>query len=158
MDVHPENLNLMPLVRSVIADYKQRAESKNITVNFDSKKDYVIMGDKNSLNSVFSNLISNAVKYSPQNKSVHINFSFKEGYVTTEIKDEGPGLTMKDKEKIFEKFAKLSAKPTGGEESIGLGLSLVKKLVNLNNGKVWVESEQGKGASFFVKLPGKEVH
>src|SRR5262249_13779229 len=156
LEVHPENLHLLPLISSIISDYKQRADTKNIAIHFDEKDDFIIMSDKNSLNSVFSNLLSNAIKYSPQGKNIIINFSFKEGYVTTEIKDEGPGLTMKDKEKIFEKFAKLSAKPTGGEDSIGLGLSLVKKLVNLNNGKVWVESEPGKGASFFVKLPAKE--
>jgi signal transduction histidine kinase len=156
LEVNPENLNLIAILQSIIEDYRQRADTKNITINFDIKKDYVITGDKNSLNSVFSNLISNAVKYSPKDKNIFINTSFKDGYVLTEIKDEGPGLTMKDKEKIFQKFAKLSARPTGGEDSIGLGLSLVKKLVNINNGKVWVESEHGKGSSFFVKLPATE--
>lgn len=155
LEVHPENLSLTSILESVIADYKLRMDAKGITVNFESKNDYMITGDKNSLNSVFSNLISNAVKYSPKEKNIFINTSFKDGYVLTEIKDEGPGLTMKDKEKIFQKFAKLSARPTGGEDSIGLGLSLVKKLVNLNNGKVWVESEYGNGSTFFVKLPGK---
>ncbi len=157
LEVHPENLSLISIINSTITDYKQRADTKNISINFEAEKDYIIMGDKNSLNSVFSNLISNAVKYSPKDKSILINTSFKDGYVLTEVKDEGPGLTMKDKEKIFQKFAKLSARPTGGEDSIGLGLSLVKKLVNINNGKVWVDSEQGKGSSFFVKLPGKEI-
>ena len=157
LEVYPENLSLDVILSSVIEDYQLRADSKNITLNFIHKSDYTILGDKNSLNSVFSNLLSNAIKYSPKDKNIFINVSFKDGYILTEIKDEGPGLTMKDKEKIFQKFAKLSARPTGGEDSIGLGLSLVKKLVNINNGKVWVESEQGKGASFFVKLPGKEA-
>lgn len=157
LEVHPENLSLISIINSTIADYKQRAEAKNISINFEARKDFIILGDKNSLNSVFANLISNAVKYSPKDKNVFVNTSFKDGYVLIEIKDEGPGLTMKDKEKIFQKFAKLSARPTGGEDSIGLGLSLVKKLVNINNGKVWVDSEQGKGSSFFVKLPGKEI-
>jgi len=155
LEVHPENLSISNIINSVINDYHERAEAKNIEIHFNSEKDFTLIGDKNSLISVFTNLISNAVKYSPKDKSVFINNSFKDGYILTEIRDEGPGLTMKDKEKIFEKFAKLSAKPTGGEDSTGLGLSLVKKLVNVNNGKVWVESEQGKGSSFFVKLPGK---
>jgi len=145
------------MLDSIIHDYKHRADAKSITLNFNNNNDYEIIGDKNSLNSVFSNLVSNAVKYSPQNKNIFITTTFKDGYVQTEVKDEGPGFTMKDKEKLFQKFAKLSARPTGGEDSIGLGLSLVKKLVNINNGSVWVESEQGKGASFFVKLPGKKI-
>ncbi|MBS1493578.1 MAG: tetratricopeptide repeat protein [Bacteroidetes bacterium] len=157
LEVHPEQLNIVPIISSVIEDYKMRAEDKNIKIHFNSENDFSLMGDRNSLNSVFSNLISNAIKYSPRDKNVYIINTFKEGYILTEIKDEGPGLTMKDKEKIFEKFAKLSARPTGGEESTGLGLSLVKKLVNVNNGKVWVESEHGKGASFFVKLPGRPL-
>jgi signal transduction histidine kinase len=156
LEVHPENINLVSTLDSIISDYKQRADAKNININFNTEKDYTIFGDRSSLNSVFANLISNAVKYSPKDKNIFIKTSFRDGYVLTQIKDEGPGLTMKDKEKIFQKFAKLSARPTGGEDSIGLGLSLVKKLVNINNGKVWVESEYGHGASFFVKLPGKE--
>lgn len=156
LEVHPENLSIVSIIDSTIKDYQERADNKHITIHFNGEKDFTLLGDKNSLQSVFSNLISNAIKYSPKDKNVFISNSFKDGYILTEIKDEGPGLTLKDKEKIFQKFAKLSARPTGGEESTGLGLSLVKKLVNVNNGKVWVESEPGKGASFFVKLPGKE--
>lgn len=157
LEVYPEHLSLVTMLDSIIHDYKHRADAKSITLNFSNNHDYEIISDKNSINSIFSNLISNAIKYSPQNKNIFITITFKDGYVQTEVKDEGPGLTIKDKEKIFQKFAKLSAKPTGGEDSIGLGLSLVKKLVNFNNGSVWVESEQGRGSSFFVKFPGKEI-
>ncbi|MCK4983350.1 MAG: ATP-binding protein, partial [Victivallaceae bacterium] len=69
------------------------------------------------------------------------------------VKDSGPGLNDKDKEKLFKRFAKMSAKPTGGEHSTGLGLSIVKKLVDKMHGKVWCESEEGNGAEFKVELP-----
>ena len=75
-----------------------------------------------------------------------------DGKARAEIKDEGPGLTEEDKKKIFGKFQRLSAKPTGGEQSTGLGLSIVKKYVEAMNGKVWCESEQGKGANFIVEF------
>ncbi|RUA29994.1 MAG: histidine kinase, partial [Bacteroidetes bacterium] len=68
-------------------------------------------------------------------------------------KDQGPGLTEEDKSLIFKKFQKLSAQPTAGENSTGLGLSIVKKYVDLLNGEVWVESEEGKGSTFYVALP-----
>jgi signal transduction histidine kinase len=73
--------------------------------------------------------------------------------VRIEIQDEGPGLTEQDKTKLFTKFARLSAKPTGQESSTGLGLSIVKRLVDEMNGQVWCESEHGKGATFIVELP-----
>jgi signal transduction histidine kinase len=70
-----------------------------------------------------------------------------------EVQDEGPGLSDEDKKKLFGKFARLSARPTGGEHSTGLGLSIVKRLVEAMHGRVWCESELGKGATFIVELP-----
>ncbi|MCU0427116.1 MAG: tetratricopeptide repeat-containing sensor histidine kinase [Candidatus Kapabacteria bacterium] len=75
------------------------------------------------------------------------------GYVRLEIADEGPGISEEDMKKMFGKFARLSARPTGGEHSTGLGLSIVKKMVEAMNGRVWCESELGKGATFVVELP-----
>ena len=75
------------------------------------------------------------------------------GAARCEVQDEGPGLSTEDRKKLFCKFARLSAKPTGGEHSTGLGLSIVKKMVEAMNGKVWCESEPGKGATFIVELP-----
>ena len=70
-----------------------------------------------------------------------------------EVQDQGPGLSADDQKKLFGKFARLSAKPTGGEHSTGLGLSIVKKMVEAMNGKVWCESKLGQGATFIVELP-----
>jgi len=74
------------------------------------------------------------------------------GKARAEIKDEGPGLTKDDMKKLFGKFQRLSARPTGGEHSTGIGLSIVKKYVEAMNGKVWCESEPGKGANFIVEF------
>jgi len=73
--------------------------------------------------------------------------------IRCEIKDEGVGLSKTDQQKLFGKFTRLSTKPTGGEHSTGLGLFIVKKLVSTMNGKVWCESELGKGATFIVTFP-----
>jgi signal transduction histidine kinase len=69
------------------------------------------------------------------------------------VRDEGPGLTAHDREKLFGKFARLSTQPTGGEHSTGLGLSVVKRRTELQNGAVFCESEPGRGANFIVKFP-----
>lgn len=79
--------------------------------------------------------------------------SLAQSFIRIEIQDEGPGLSEADKKKLFGKFARLSAQPTGGEHSTGLGLSIVKKMVEAMNGRVWCESELGKGATFIVVLP-----
>jgi signal transduction histidine kinase len=119
------------------------------------------------------NLLSNAVKYSPPHTSIWLSvesLSTPNGQQneTTQndaeqgdwvkglrisVRDEGPGFQDAEKHKLFGKFARLSAQPTGGEDSTGLGLSIVKKMVEAMNGKVWCESEAGKGATFIVELP-----
>ena len=102
---------------------------------------------------VFENLVSNAVKYSPPGKKIFVRLKAEAGVVRFEVEDQGPGLSKEDQKKLFGKFARLSAKPTGGEHSTGLGLSIVKRLVEAMNGKVWCESELGMGAKFIVTIP-----
>jgi two-component system, sensor histidine kinase and response regulator len=74
------------------------------------------------------------------------------------VQDEGEGISQEDMKKLFGKFARLSARPTGGEHSTGLGLSIVKKMVEAMGGRVWCESELGKGATFIVELPTTVPH
>jgi signal transduction histidine kinase len=116
---------------------------------------------------VLDNLISNALKYSPHGKNVFVRITKTEvqtvndddesvrvfSYIRFAVQDEGPGLSALDKEKLFQKFTRLSARPTGGEYTTGLGLSIVKKMVEAMHGRVWCESEFGKGATFIVELP-----
>jgi signal transduction histidine kinase len=116
-------------------------------------KQYPAFVDDNRLHQVLENLISNAVKYSPHGKNIIIRLRQDERHVRCEIQDEGPGLSDSDKQKLFGKFTRLAAKPTGREHSTGLGLFIVKKLVELMNGAVWCESELGQGATFIVEFP-----
>ena len=81
------------------------------------------------------------------------NAPMTNGYVRVEVQDEGEGISPEDLKKLFGKFARLSARPTGGEHSTGLGLSIVKKMVEAMHGRVWCESEVGKGATFIVEFP-----
>jgi len=102
---------------------------------------------------VLENLVSNAVKYSPPGRDIFVRLQRHAQVVRVEVQDQGPGLSAEDQKKLFGKFARLSAKPTGGEHSTGLGLSIVKKMVEAMNGKVWCESEPGHGATFIVEFP-----
>jgi signal transduction histidine kinase len=102
---------------------------------------------------VLENLVSNAVKYSPPGNAIFVRLKKHTQGVRIEVQDQGPGLSAEDQKKLFGKFARLSAKPTGGEYSTGLGLSIVKKMVEAMNGKVWCEGELGQGATFIVEFP-----
>lgn len=112
-----------------------------------------VVGDGRLMVEVLDNLLSNALKFSPMGRSVRICLIDLEKTVCLRVEDEGPGLTRSDKKRIFGRFAKLSAKPTAGEKSTGLGLHIVKHMVDAMNGRIWVESEPGCGAAFCLELP-----
>lgn len=101
----------------------------------------------------FENVLSNAIKFSPLNAKVVVTARPSNDYYQLSITDEGPGLTEDDKKRLFHKYQKLSAQPTAGEKSTGLGLSIAKKYVEAMGGKIWCESEYGKGATFFLAFP-----
>jgi signal transduction histidine kinase len=106
---------------------------------------------------VLDNLISNAIKFSSCGKSVFVHVRGNEHSIYIEVQDEGQGISQEDQKKLFGKFARLSARPTAGESSTGLGLSIVKSMVEAMNGKIWCESEFGQGATFIVELPIAEM-
>jgi signal transduction histidine kinase len=111
------------------------------------------LADRNATLQILDNLMSNAVKFSPHHSTVQVKLTTANGYVCIDVKDQGPGLSAADQKKLFGKFTRLSAQPTGGESSTGLGLSIVKKLAEAMAGTVVCESELGAGATFSLRLP-----
>ena len=151
-------LNLAPtelsaLMCSVTEAQRPRATAKQQTIHPATEASVTVPVDPNVMVQVLENLVSNAVKYSPAGKNIFVRLKKLSEAVRIEVQDEGPGLSVEDQKKLFGKFARLSAKPTGGEHSTGLGLSIVKKMVEAMNGKVWCESELGRGATFIVEFP-----
>jgi len=102
---------------------------------------------------VFDNLLSNALKFSPPGKAIYVSVRPAGGKIECKVRDEGPGFSDADKARMFRRYGRLSARPTGGEPSTGLGLSIVRKLVQLMNGDLSCDSVQGQGAAFVVRLP-----
>jgi signal transduction histidine kinase/ligand-binding sensor domain-containing protein len=159
------------LVKQVVHNYRSTAEEKHITLHFEvvevsqaleseasqnaGLQEYPCFADRSATVQIIDNLVSNAVKYSPLDKNVYVRVRLSDNAqrVRVEVRDEGPGLSEDDMKKLFGKFARLSARPTGGEHSTGLGLSIVKKLAEAMNGNVWCESQVGHGANFIVELP-----
>ncbi len=144
-----------PLVENVCKLYEERAAAKGMRLHCaiaESLHYCTIEADSQALMQVLDNLVSNAVKYTPQGGKVWVNVQEKSGKCQVLVRDSGAGISKKDQEQLFGKFVRLSARPTGDETSTGLGLSIVKRLVEAMNGRVWCESELGSGATFVVEF------
>lgn len=150
-------LNVAEVVTDVVESLRVQAQSKAIILQIEGSTDVSVYADVLLVGQVMQNLLSNAVKYSPRETQVLVSFQRCGEMVQIAVKDEGPGLSESDKADLFKKFARLSAQPTGGEQSTGLGLSIVKKMAEAMNGKVWCESEHGQGATFVLELPTQFV-
>jgi signal transduction histidine kinase len=148
-----EEFNPAIVLQRVVFDYREKAEAKKIEIEYTAEDNLIINTDKLALRQIIDNLVSNAVKFSPESKKIYVSVNHRNGFIEFRIKDEGPGLTDKDKSKLFGKFTKLTAQPTGGEDSTGLGLSIVKNLTGMLGGSVRCESKEGEGAEFIVELP-----
>jgi signal transduction histidine kinase len=147
------SVDLSVLVRQVLHTYEGRAAAKHIQLHYQPPTLPCIgQLDEDLSRQILDNLISNAIKYSSCNKRVEVRLVQTEHSIRCEIQDEGPGLSNTDQQKLFGKFARLTAKPTGEEQSTGLGLFIVKKLVTAMKGQVWCESELGKGSTFIVEF------
>lgn len=152
IDMLVEAINLSVQLHLLVKHYRPVAEKKGIQMLFEAPKQSIIHTDKNYVNRIFENLLSNAIKFSPPETTISVSISEKEDQWMVEIKDEGPGFSEADQQKMFNKFQKLSAKPTGGESSTGLGLWIVKTLLEKAGGKIHVESAEGEGTSFKISF------
>ncbi|MGQ9806667.1 MAG: sensor histidine kinase [Chlorobiales bacterium] len=157
----PFSCSLGELASVVIAANLQQANQKEQRIDFLAEPNCIAEVDAERIREVFDNLVSNAIKYSPIGKTIWIRVFRATAsdddptpVIRFTVRDEGQGLTDEDMKKIFGRFQRLSAMPTGGESSTGLGLSIAKQLVELHNGKLWAESEgKNKGATFIAQLP-----
>ena len=147
-----ESVCLSDMCHSVADRHRMVAGEKNIRIVRKIEDDLYANLDRGYLEQVLENLVSNAIKFSPFDRAVFVCLSSNADSVVCEIRDEGPGLSYEDKGRLFGKYQKLSARPTGNEVSTGLGLSIVKKLVDAMGGQIRCESELGRGASFFVSF------
>jgi signal transduction histidine kinase len=151
-----EEVDLLQVLNVCKRNFELLASGKQQEIAVYCNCSAIVLADAGRLQEAFENLLSNALKFSNPNTVISIYITRDEEQISIEFKDQGLGLSDIDMDKLFTKYAKLSAIPTGREHSNGLGLSIVKMLVELHNGKVWAESEgKDRGASFFVSIPLK---
>lgn len=154
--VHREivNLNLVEIISSVIDLFQVDIKRKNLTVLFQSEENFnPIKADKDEITRLFTNLISNAIKYNKDNGRIEIKIQKSDKYILTSISDSGIGMKPEEKQKLFNEFFRARNEFTKDISGTGLGLSIVKRIVESNSGKIEVESEFGKGTKFSVYLP-----
>ena len=154
LHIMQEQVYVTHLLEDVVKRYLPIAAGKNIDIKLSACDDqYILISDHLLLLQVLENLVSNAVKFSPEGTTVLVQAKCDDSRVLFSIQDEGPGFTEDDKKLMFGRFQKLSAKPTGGEPSTGLGLSIVKKYVSELKGELELISTRGEGATFRVIIP-----
>ena len=146
--------NLADAASRVVWRYQEAARRKQLQIQTEfAEGNCAVIADFSALDQVLDNLLSNAMKFSPPGKNIFVTVRPVNSRVECVVRDEGPGFTEGDKAKMFRRYGRLSARPTAGEPSTGLGLSIVRKLVHLMNGELTCESNEGQGTAFSFRLP-----
>jgi signal transduction histidine kinase len=149
-----QHVSLNQQVTSTAEQYRAYADSKGINLAFDLDGNLPSWsGDPDRLNQVIGNLLSNAIKFSPRGTAVKVRTLRRNGALRLEVSDQGPGIPQHDLPQLFQEFARLTNKPTGGEKSSGVGLAISRYLVEAHGGKIGVETNVGKGSLFWIELP-----
>lgn len=148
-----KTIDLVPHVESLLSHYAQSLEKKNLNLSFYHDGVSTVSTSPGYLDRILDNVISNAIKFSPSGREVFVRLEGKVDCVHIVVRDQGQGFHQDDLPHLFRKFKKLSARPTAGESSTGLGLSIVKTLAEKIGGSVKIDSEWGKGATVTIVIP-----
>ena len=151
-EYHPVESNLSEILHSVILDMSYWLEKKEFNLITEIDRDIKVKVDPEKLYQVYSNLLSNAIKYSGDSRKIKVRLYENSSSVITEVEDEGIGIEEENLTKIFEEFFRVERHESGNITGTGLGLTVVKEIVEAHQGKIKVESEVGKGSKFSVIL------
>lgn len=152
LDLQP--VDLISVIERNVALNRVLAAKKQADLHFYHQGDDLqAMADILKLEQVLNNLISNAVKFSMPQHPVEVRLVEGEGQAIVSVRDQGQGIPADELDRLFKPFGKTSVRSTAGEKSTGLGLAIVRKIVEAHHGKIWVESDVGKGSTFYFSLP-----
>ena len=158
ISVRREPVDFAALAAEVVEGNRTLAETKQQTITLSGERSLVLSGDQERLREAIDNLVGNAIKYSPIGESIDVGIVLEDSEASCRVRDRGPGLSPEDMGRLFGRFQRLSAKPTAGEGSTGLGLSIVKRIAELHGGRVSAESDgPGLGSTFSFHLPVQQA-
>jgi signal transduction histidine kinase len=150
--IHLETVGIATIISRINNTFKGLAQAKEIKLTFNFNETETVYSNAEYLSRILDNLVSNAIKFSKRGSEVVISTHKTENEFKLSVKDNGPGFTQHDRLFIFQKFKRLSARPTGGESSNGLGLAIVKTLADRLKGDIQLDSEPGKGSVFTISF------
>jgi len=153
-EIKMEYFSLEDSITEAISYTSSKAKDKNITINFTADTGVAkVRAAREYIRETLMNLIVNSIKYTPRNGKVDIKISNRGNSVVIEISDTGIGIPKNDLPRIFEEFYRASNAKEVERDGTGLGLSIAKHVIEMHNGKIWVESEEGRGSKFSIELP-----
>jgi signal transduction histidine kinase/DNA-binding response OmpR family regulator/ligand-binding sensor domain-containing protein len=158
MKLETREENIIPLLKGLVLSFTSLAERKKITLKLNSSEEIInVYLDRDKIEKIINNLLSNAFKFTPDGGTIQVTVEKLTNEVTIKISDSGMGIPKENLDKIFDRFYQVNGSQTREQEGTGIGLALTKELVELHKGKIEVESEEGKGTTFIVRIPlGKD--
>jgi two-component system, sensor histidine kinase and response regulator len=150
---NPEQLNIRALITENINILKNLADKKGILLCSTFETECFVLADSNMLDTFLRNLITNAIKFSRIDDKITVEVEDMENEITVHVADTGIGMGKSTQEKLFRLGEDIKSKDTAHEPGTGLGLILCKEFIDKHNGKIWVESEKGKGSRFSFSVP-----
>ncbi|MFQ6098604.1 MAG: ATP-binding protein, partial [Armatimonadota bacterium] len=157
-ELHLEAVDVLAVAQQCLAALSPAAESKNIETNAVADEPLPLaQADRRKLERIFNNLIGNAIKYSPEGGRIDVSITSSDGYVSVSVRDTGYGIPKQELSRIFEKFYRVRDRNTRDIRGTGLGLPLVRLIVESHGGDVSVDSEVGKGSTFTFTIPVSEA-
>jgi len=156
--LHLSNNNIVEVIEDIVMSVTDFTESKGLNIVFDTDtEEKIIACDVEKIERVVLNLLSNAVKFSDKGDEILIDVKDNDNFVEISVKDNGIGIEEKNLESIFDRFKQVDKSLSRNSEGTGIGLSLVKSIVELHDGKIYAESEVGKGSKFIVDIPSINI-
>lgn len=153
LPLHKDNFSLVKLVTETIEDIKAAEQSHQINFKLRHVSDIEVFADKDRITQVLNNLLTNAIKYSPTEKNVNVNLFVDENCAVVSVQDFGIGMDEEELIKIFDRFYRVSGEDEMTFPGFGIGLFIVKDIMDRHEGKIWAESKKNKGSKFFFSLP-----
>jgi two-component system sensor histidine kinase VicK len=142
------------MIQTAVAGHSMVAEKKGLTVRMTTaQKKGLVRIDKGRINQVLDNLIGNAIKFSPDGGVITVGLSEQGNAICVSVNDQGIGMSSDKHQRIFERFYQIDGSSRRRFGGTGIGLAIVKRIIDAHHGKIWVESELNKGSSFFFTLP-----
>jgi len=157
IDLTFEPVNLSAVLGLLTRNYKGISEIKKIHLHFQMQPDLMVHADKHYLYRILENVLSNAIKFSPESKNVLVKAIENESDIIVEVRDEGPGISEDEQKRLYQKFQPLTVRPTGGETSTGIGLAVAKAIADKLEAKLSCVSELNSGTTFTLTIRKEKI-